>query len=231
MPDKKEVKKKITPDNPFAILSKIDVREHTEKKGKFTYLSWAWAWGILKDNFPLSTFDITYFDGLPYTKDEKGWAYVEVAVHIPILIPIDEPEQDERPFFIQTAKETLPVLNHSNKPIQNPDSFQVNTAIKRCLAKAIAMHGLGFYIYAGEDLPVSTEEEGSKPNIHVLPDPKAGLITGIVKQTTERISKCRNAAHVRAIMKDIQSKEQLKDAYEILHPIAKIKIEEFDDGA
>ena len=55
--------------------------------------------------------------------------------------------------------EILPVLNHANKPIQNPDSFQVNTALQRCLAKCCAMHGLGHYIYAGEDLPEGAEKK------------------------------------------------------------------------
>jgi hypothetical protein len=58
----------------------------------------------------------------------------------------------------------LPVMDHRNKPIQNPDAFQVNTAIMRCLTKCLAMHGLGLYIYAGEDLP---EDDG------VVPPPKA----------------------------------------------------------
>jgi hypothetical protein len=48
----------------------------------------------------------------------------------------------------------LPVMNHRNQAIQNPDAFAVNTAMQRCLAKAIALHGIGLYIYAGEDLPV-----------------------------------------------------------------------------
>ena len=56
----------------------------------------------------------------------------------------------------------MPVLNYSNKAVQNPDSFQVNTALQRCLAKCCAMHGLGHYIYAGEDLPQGVEEKGEK---------------------------------------------------------------------
>jgi hypothetical protein len=53
----------------------------------------------------------------------------------------------------------LPVMNHRNQPIQNPDSFQVNTAIMRCMTKGLALHGLGLYIYAGEDLPQTEETE------------------------------------------------------------------------
>jgi hypothetical protein len=57
----------------------------------------------------------------------------------------------------------LPVMNHRNQPIQNPDAFQVNTAIMRCMTKAVALHGLSLYIYAGEDLPESDEKEAPAP--------------------------------------------------------------------
>ncbi len=53
----------------------------------------------------------------------------------------------------------LPVMDHRNKAIQDPDAFAVNTAIMRCMTKAISMHGLGLYIYAGEDLPEQVEPE------------------------------------------------------------------------
>ena len=140
-------------------LSKVDVSDHTEEKNGLTYLSWAWAWGEVKNNFPQAKYvkhiwnTETYLDnpdrpdrGLPYTKDEHGYAYVAVTVRI------GEDEQTE----------IMPVLNYSNKAVQNPDSFQVNTALQRCLAKCCAMHGLGHYIYAGEDLPQGVEEKGEK---------------------------------------------------------------------
>jgi len=137
-------------------LSKVDVSDHTEEKNGLTYLSWAWAWGEVKNNFPQAKYvkhiwnTETYLDnpdrpdrGLPYTKDEHGYAYVAVTVRI------GEDEQTE----------IMPVLNYSNKAVQNPDSFQVNTALQRCLAKCCAMHGLGHYIYAGEDLPEGAEKK------------------------------------------------------------------------
>lgn len=120
-------------------LSTIDVSEHTEKKGKFTYLSWAWAWGVLKKNYPEATFIKHEYNSLPFMEDSQGFAYVKVTVTV----------NDH------SLSETMPVLNHQNKAVQNPDSFAVNTSLQRCLAKAIAMHGLGHYIYAGEDLPPS----------------------------------------------------------------------------
>tara|TARA_R110000772_G_scaffold74227_1_gene161737 strand:+ start:6584 stop:7255 length:672 start_codon:yes stop_codon:yes gene_type:complete len=137
-------------------LSKVDVSDHTEEKNGLTYLSWAWAWGEVKNNFPQAKYvkhiwtTETYLDnpdrpdrGLPYTKDEHGYAYVAVTVRI------GEEEQTE----------IMPVLDYKNKAVQNPDSFQVNTALQRCLAKCCAMHGLGHYIYAGEDLPQGVEQK------------------------------------------------------------------------
>lgn len=131
-------------------LSGIDVSEHTEEKNGLTYLSWAWAWGIVKKHYPTATYDKHLYDGTngkrAYMLDEGGYGFVAVTV------TIEGSEQTE----------VLPVLNHANKAVQNPDSFQVNTALQRCLAKCCAMHGLGHYIYAGEDLP-----EGVEPTVTV----------------------------------------------------------------
>jgi len=130
----------------FERLASIDCRDHIEKKGKFSYLSWAWAWDTLKRECPEATFTKHTFNAegntTPYMTDHSGFAYVMVSVHV----------EDE------TQTEVFPVLNHSNKPIQNPNSFDVNTALQRALVKAIAMLGLGLYIYAGEDVP-----EGASP--------------------------------------------------------------------
>jgi hypothetical protein len=140
----------------FERLSAIDCSNHIEKKGKFSYLSWAWAWDTLKRNCPEARFQkhtfthVTKADTpsevfvqreLPYMKDAQGFAYVKVTVFT---------NND-------TQTEVFPVLNHSNKPVQNPNAFDVNTALQRCLVKAIAMLGLGLYIYAGEDLPEGAE--------------------------------------------------------------------------
>tara|TARA_R100001440_G_scaffold14891_2_gene25111 strand:- start:116 stop:757 length:642 start_codon:yes stop_codon:yes gene_type:complete len=132
-------------------LSKIDVSEHTEEKNGLTYLSWAWAWGKVKDSYPQARYVKRIWDTeLPYTKDDQGFAYVEVKVII------GEEEQSE----------LMPVLDYKNQSVKNPNSFQVNTALQRCLAKCCAMHGLGHYIYAGEDLPQGVEEPEPKVTIH-----------------------------------------------------------------
>lgn len=131
-------------------LSKIDVSKHIEKKNGFSYVSWAWAWAILKTNYPSAyyvkeTHEINGYK-IPYTVDPAGNAFVTVTVHIP--------EADE------SQTEIMPVLNHANRPIQNPDSFQVNASLQRCLVKCIAALGLGISLYAGEDLPLAVESVG-----------------------------------------------------------------------
>ena len=135
-----------TKKNAWEILSKIDCTEHAEDKNGLTYLSWAWAWGILKENFPDASFEKHYFDGLPYAADTNGYAYVKVSVTV---------EGTE-------VTETMPVLDYRNKAVKNPDAFSVNSSLQRCLTKAISYHGLGHYIYAGEDLPPSDGEEAPK---------------------------------------------------------------------
>lgn len=126
----------------WEILSAIDVGDKIEKKNNLSYLSWAWAWGVLKQHFPYATFTKhTAPNGMPYFMDNQGYAFVRVTVSLHYEGSTD-------------ITEMLPVLDHRNKPIQGPNAFEVNNALQRCLAKAIAYHGLGHYIYAGEDVPV-----------------------------------------------------------------------------
>lgn len=125
----------------WELLSSIDVSSKIEKKSNLSYLSWAWAWGVLKANFPDASFIKHHSPatGMPYFADHNGFAFVRVTVSL-------GPD-------LETVTEFLPVLDHRNKAIQNPDSFAINNSLQRCLVKAIAYIGLGHYIYAGEDLP------------------------------------------------------------------------------
>lgn len=133
-------------------LLKINVNEHTEKKNGLTYLSWAWAWAKVLELDPLAEWVPLYFgqetNQTPYLQLPDGSMMVGVSVHMKG----------------HTRQCMLPVMNHRNQAIKNPDAFAVNTAMMRCLAKAIAMHGLGLYIYAGEDLPEG-EEPAVKPTV------------------------------------------------------------------
>ena len=122
-------------------LLKLNVNEHTEKKGNLTYLSWAWAWAEALKADSSASFKVEMFGEYldRCYMDINGTAMVFVTVTM-----------FGKPMMCQ-----LPVMDHRNKPITNPDAFAVNTAIMRCMTKALSLHGLGLYIYAGEDLPES----------------------------------------------------------------------------
>ena len=130
-------------------LLKINVNDHLEKKGNLSYLSWAWAWAEVLKIDPAASWVAHEWADRPAMFLPDGSAMVKVSVTV---------KGD-------TKLCVLPVMDNRNRAIQNPDAFAVNTAIMRCLAKAIAMHGLGLYIYAGEDLP---EAEKKEPNPEVL---------------------------------------------------------------
>ena len=125
-------------------LSKIDLSSQTEKKMNLTYLSWAWAWGVLMENYPEATYNFYQADdGTPFCRYPNGTAEVRCRVQIGEL-------QREMP---------LAVMDNRNNSIAEPSSTDVNNAKMRCLVKCLAIFGLGHYIYAGEDLPQDTKAE------------------------------------------------------------------------
>ena len=113
-------------------LSAIDVSKHVEKKNGFTYLSWAWAWTVLKQHYPSAQYVKHNYsvNGLtvPYMLDRDGHAYVCVTVKIPH-------NSSDILGHLAEATEVMPVLDHRNKPIKNPDSFAVNASLQRCMSK------------------------------------------------------------------------------------------------
>jgi hypothetical protein len=137
-------------------LLKINVNDHTEKKNGLTYLSWAWAWTEVLKADPKANWEVKLFDGSPLMP--VGGTYM---VWVTVFM------------FDKPMTCMLPVLDYRNKPIPTPNSFDVNTSIMRCLVKAIAMHGLGLYIYSGEDLPPDAEAEETKPT--PMPAPKKAV--------------------------------------------------------
>ena len=131
-------------------LLKLNVKDHTEKKNGLSYLSWAWAWTEALKADPMANFEVMMFDGgeMPYmVVNNTGMVWVTVTMF-------------EKPMTC-----FLPIMDHRNKPIAQPDAFQVNTSLMRCLTKALALHGIGLYIYAGEDLP---EQDEAKPEVKVV---------------------------------------------------------------
>ena len=134
--------------NYFEILNNINVQDKIEKKNGLSYLSWAWAWGEIKKIHPTANYVIyerdTEYGAVNYFTDGRT-AWVKTGVIINDIEHIEE----------------LPVMDFKNKsiPLDMITSFDVNKAIQRSLTKAVARHGLGLYIYAGEDLP---EEEAKR---------------------------------------------------------------------
>ena len=134
----------------FEKLNAVNVNDKTEQKNGRTYLSWAWAWGELKKACPDATYTVY--------ENANGWNY----------------HTDGRTAWVKTGVtadgiehiEYLPIMDYRNRsiPLEAITSFDVNKAIQRSLTKAVARHGLGLYIYAGEDLPESKEEaEANNP--------------------------------------------------------------------
>lgn len=130
--------------NYFQTLYDVNVNDNTEQKNGLTYLSWAWAWAEVKKRFPDATYTIY--------ENANGWNY----------------HTDGKTCWVKTGVtvngiehiEYLPVMDFKNKSIllDNVTSFDVNKAIQRSLTKSIGRHGLGLYVYAGEDLPESDPE-------------------------------------------------------------------------
>ena len=133
----------------FEVLNAINVNEHTEKKNNLTYLSWAWAWAEVKKKYPEAFYTIY--------ENAEGWNYFT----------------DGRTCWVKTGVcvegiehiEYLPVMDNRNQsiPLDKVKSTDVNKAIQRSLTKACARHGLGLYVYAGEDLPETEQATAQAP--------------------------------------------------------------------
>lgn len=146
------MKENSTKKNYFAELAEINVSDKVEKKNGLSYLSWAWAWGELKKRYPTANYEVkTRDDGRIYWDDGRtAWVVVSVSI----------PQDGER----ISHTEILPIMDVRNRsiPVENITSMDANKAIQRALTKAIARHGLGLYIYAGEDLPEIPSDEACR---------------------------------------------------------------------
>ena len=159
-------------ENKFVELSAIDVNKYTEKKGSLTYLSWAWAVDQLMRHDPSAN----WVYGEPVRWNETVMVFCTVTA------------------FGKSMTCQLPVMDHRNKAIANPDSFAVNTAMQRCLVKAIALHGLGLYIYAGEDLPEAGKITPTAGAWESLDDDERAFLEGIA----DNVSVLLNEGNVAA---------------------------------
>ena len=117
----------------WATLSKIDVSNHVEKKNGLSYLSWAWAWGVLMEHYPHAEYSFNETETHP-----DGTVTIHCKVEIGYA----------------SRSMWLPVMDYKNQSIKNPDARKISDTKMRCLVKCLAMFGLGHYIYAGEDTPL-----------------------------------------------------------------------------
>ena len=138
----------VVKDSVFGTLAAVNCNEHIEKKNngkvELSYLSWAWAWHYIKSRYPNAYYTIyERQDGVPYWTDGRT-AWVKTGVTIEGMEHI----------------EYLPIMDYRNVsiPLEKITSMDMNKAIQRSLTKAAARHGLGLYIYAGEDIPLSEAE-------------------------------------------------------------------------
>ena len=221
---KEEVKKE---KSIFETLNSIDVGDKIEKKNGLSYLSWAYAWTEVKKLYPNANYKIyerdTQFGPINYFTDGKT-CWVKTGVIIGDLEHIEE----------------LPVMDYRNKSIllNNVTSFDVNKTIQRSLTKALARHGLGLYIYAGEDLPKELKEENKKEQPKQQPQQQdfeqANLMANIdnclkklkelgvdinSKGSIDFINKYNNNLHDINIMTDSEKYNYLK----VLNEMIKLK--------
>ena len=195
-------------DNYFTELYGVNVNGHTEKKNNLTYLSWAWAWGEIKKRHPDATYTVyENADGWNYHTDGHT-CWVKTGVTVNGIEHI----------------EYLPVMDYKNKSIstENVTSFDVNKAIQRSLTKACARHGLGLYIYAGEDLPEEEAAEKQDASRNAKNIAANNIISGLAKARGKSDGEILNAL-MRQISKPegttIESLEydDLMDAIKILN--------------
>lgn len=146
----------------FDVLNNVNVGGHTEGRDGLTYLSWCWAYAEVKKRYPDMQYEVEKFDGLPYVYDEKtGYmVYTKVTIEgithemwLPVMDSKNKAMKAE-PYTYQTK--------YGEKTVEAATMFDVNKTIMRCLTKNLAMHGLGLYIYAGEDLPEAEKEEAKR---------------------------------------------------------------------
>ena len=178
----------------FETLNNINVNEHTEQKGGLTYLSWAWAWSELKKRYPMSFYTIyDNKDGWNYHTDGR-YCWVKTGVTV-----VDGDMQIEH-------IEELPVMDYKNKSItaDRVTSFDVNKTIQRSLTKAVARHGLGLYIYAGEDVP--DEKDGSAEDRQRVSAQQTKELVEEEKQAAEEMEKQISAKEAKDLKAFIKTK-------------------------
>lgn len=148
----------------YAELRQINVTPYVEKKSGLSYLSWSWA-----------------LDQLLQLDENASWEYLPAQYFGDTMMVFCRVHA-----FGKTRTAQLPVMNYLNQAISHPDAFEVNTAMQRCLAKAISLHGIGLYLYAGEDLPQSNPSAVQAPTKPITP--LSGALDGFSLEEKELLN-------------------------------------------
>lgn len=183
--------------NVFKTLYKVDVGNHLEKKGNFDYLKWAVAVRVLLEHYPLSSWRVLDKSEISMGVEEADIGGFVVGTEVTVRAGGDEIKR----------REFLPIINYSNKIIQNPDFMAVNTAIKRCLVKNIAMFGLGLKVFEGEPMGEDCTDD---KKVDKKPAKKEK-----VKTVGELDGKMIHGLFVEAGYSEEQITEKLKELYGI----------------
>ena len=189
----------------YSEIAAINVNEHIEKKNNLSYLSWVWA-----------------VDQLQRLDSGARWFYAEPTVYLNGTMMV----YCTVIMFDKERTAQLPVMDYKNKAIQEPDAFQVNVAMQRCLAKAIALHGLGLYIYAGEDIPPEDtfKQEATKAEEKPVDKVPKVEVTGVSVESKEIVvPPCANEAaavdwvcsFVNEFIPTLDTVESLRDFWKI----------------
>ena len=191
--------KNLTYNDVWETLSKVDCSEHIEKKMNLSYLSWAWAWGVLMEHYPNAQFSYQAFndsDGI--MRDAMFYPDGSASVHVTVSIG-------------DLARSMwLPVMDYKNNAIANPSARQISDAKMRCLVKCIAMFGLGHYIYAGEDLPVSDDKKDSSGSADATLEIEEKPRSYESVESKEDVVDDKFIEIVEAFIKDVESVESLE---------------------
>lgn len=147
-------------------LSSINVNDKKQEKMGLSYLSWAWAWGEVKSKYPNASYEV-----------HDDIIYPDSTVEVRVTVTVED--QDHMMW--------LPVMDNRNNAISGPTSRQISDARMRCFAKAIAMHGLGHYIYAGEDIPQS-DGEAPQSEVKENTDPTPTKETNVPTPSSQDVS-------------------------------------------
>lgn len=222
--NEKDSSKKTTWD----VLAAINCNEHTEKKKsgngvELTYLSWAWAWGILKEKFPDATYTVREWDGKPYLHDDVLGYMVETSLtvagetltmRLPVMDgsnksqkSVDYEYQVKNPNFryakldpssgVHVDKYGNVQTEYITKRVCAATMFDINTAIMRCLVKNIALFGLGHYIYAGEDIPSEEYRENEEKAKKDAEEIQAKFNEGV-----ERMNACETIEDLQSVFNE-----------------------------